>query len=361
MRAVIQSALVGFASDLCIVAVLSAVSTLFALLARRRPQRAVRFRSTLGARGSCIVALVLVTATVAGADYLADRARPLVEASHAEIRAIHLGRWMAQKRWDELLDEALYSIAPKGRWGPDHPAWSAARAALADAVRRKSVDAMRGETGTWVREVVNEHYSSLEPAESAQAVAFYESPGGQVFRDFRERVLAEASYGLPFVIETESHAAYTQEKETARERLLNLPDDQTQAVYDFNHSKVGELLLGIENNIVADVIGNIMRSDLDSILIQHGDEIARTVRSAVPGMPPPSNKAYLGTATMRPDRSLDLAIEYRDGYRLAGTYRLTYAPDDRQWRDIADQLVGIAPGETRFLYRDPAGRLSDAP
>jgi len=295
------------------------------------------------------------------ADYLGERAAPLVEASHAEIRAVYLGRWMARRRWDEILDEALYAIAPKGRWGPEHPAWPPARAALADALRQASVEKLRGETGTWIRQVVDEHYSSLEPAESAQAVAFYESPGGRVFRDFREQVLAEASYGLPFVIETESHAAVTQAMEAARERLLNLPDEQTQAVYDFNHSKVGDLLLGIENNIVADVAGNIMRSELEGILNEHGSEIARSVRAAVPDMPPPSDKAYLGTVTMRPDRSLELAIEYHEGYRWAGTYRLTYAPGDAHWQEVVDGLAGIGPSDTRFLYRDPAGRLSTAP
>ena len=307
------------------------------------------------------VALALLFATTVRADYLGERAAPLVEASHAEIRAVYLGRWMARRRWDEILDEALYAIAPKGRWGPEHPAWPPARAALADALRQASVEKLRGETGTWIRQVVDEHYSSLEPAESAQAVAFYESPGGRVFRDFREQVLAEASYGLPFVIETESHAAVTQAMEAARERLLNLPDEQTQAVYDFNHSKVGDLLLGIENNIVADVAGNIMRSELEGILNEHGSEIARSVRAAVPDMPPPSDKAYLGTVTMRPDRSLELAIEYHEGYRWAGTYRLTYAPGDAHWQEVVDGLAGIGPSDTRFLYRDPAGRLSTAP
>jgi hypothetical protein len=69
-----------------------------------------------------------------------------------------------------------------------------------------------------------------------------------VFRDFREKVLAETSYGLPYVVETEPRDALRREMEAAKDRLLNLPDEQTQVVYDFNHSEVGEFLLGIENN-----------------------------------------------------------------------------------------------------------------
>jgi hypothetical protein len=104
-----------------------------------------------------------------------------------------------------------------------------------------------------------------------------------------------------------------------------------------------------------------MRSAVQSIVEQHADELARTVRGAVPSMPPPSDRVYLGTVTMGADRTLELTIEYHTGYRAEGTYHLTYAADDRHWHDVVDQLAGIAPGETRFLYRDPRGRLSDTP
>ena len=312
------------------------------------------------ARGPVAIVVVLLAATAHG-DYLAERARPVVEAAHAEIRAVHLGRWMSRTRWNELLDETLYEIAPKGRWAPEHPAWTAARAALADALRKASVAELAGKTGEWVRSVVNERYSSLEPEDAAKAVAFYESPGGRVFRDYRERILAEKSFGLPFVIETTSHEALVREVETWKERLLNLPDEQTNVVYEFNNSKVGEFLMGLENNLVADVIGNIMRSELERMVTEQGAALARAVRAAVPRMPPPSDRVYLGTVTMRADRTLELAIEYHESHRLAGTYHLSYAPSAPEWQDVARGVPGIAPGERRFLYRDPRGRLSDAP
>src|SRR5690242_15593386 len=141
-------------------------------------------------RYAMLIVGVLVMAAPAHADYLGDRARPIVEASHAEIRAVHLGRYLTRARWDQLLDETLYSLAPKGRWGPQHPAWPAARTALAKALREASVASLGGRTGELIREVLSEHYSSLEPAEITRAAAFYESPAGRVFRDFREKVLA---------------------------------------------------------------------------------------------------------------------------------------------------------------------------
>jgi hypothetical protein len=313
-------------------------------------------------RAFVVIALLVSAVSAARADYLADKARPIVEASHAEIRAVHLGRYMARGRWEEILDETLYTLAPKGTWGPKHPAWPAARVALAKVLREASVEKLRGETGEWVRRVVNERYSSLEPDAIAAAAAFYESPGGKVFRAYRELVLADEAYGLPYVIETVSREELQRRREDARQKLLNLPDEQTSAVYEFNHSKTGELLLGIENNIIADVIGNIMRSDIASLLSDEGGvKIARAVRAAVPGMPAESAKVYLGNVTMRADRTLDVVIEYHDAHRLAGTYSLSYAPGALHWQDVANGVPGIAPGETRYLYRDPRGRLSDAP
>jgi len=307
------------------------------------------------------IALLAVVAT-AHADYLGDRARPIVEASHAEIRAVHLGRHMARGRWEELLDETLYSLAPKGKWGPDHPAWPTARAALAKALREASVKALQGETGALIRKVVDEHYSSLEPDEIARAAAYYESPAGRTFRDFREKVVAENAYGLPYVIETKSHETMRKELEEARQKLLNLPDEQTAQVYEFNQSKTGEFLMGVENNIVADVVGNIMRSDLGTFMRGNdADAIVRAVRAAEPNIPPQSPRVYLGTVTMRPDRTLDVVIEYHDGDRLAGTYPFSYAPNALHWQDVANGVPGIQPGEKRFLYRDPQGRLSDKP
>jgi hypothetical protein len=309
-----------------------------------------------------VIVLVASAVSVARADYLADKARPIVEASHAEIRAVHLGRYMARARWEEILDETLYTLAPKGTWSPQHPAWPAARAALAKAMREASVEKLRGATGEWIRRAVDERYSSLEPDAIAEAVAFYQSPGGKVFRAYRELVLADEAYGLPYVIETVSRAEMQRQREDARQKLLDLPDEQTSAVYEFNHSKTGEFLLGIENNVIADVIGNIMRSDIAALLYdESGVKIARAVRAAVPGMPAESAKVYLGTVTMRADRTLDVVIEYHDAHRLAGTYPLSYAPGALHWQDVASGVPGIRPGETRYLYRDPRGRLSDAP
>jgi hypothetical protein len=42
-------------------------------------------------------------------------------------------------------------------------------------------------------------------------------------------------------------------------------------------------------------------------------------------------------------------------------YVLTFAPNDLHWADIAAAAPGMAPGETRALYRDLSGHLGDHP
>jgi hypothetical protein len=312
--------------------------------------------------GGLLVTLLVLAALVtpARADLEAE-AGPVVAAASADTFATNLGRYMLQGRWNELLDEELYTIAPKGAWSEKHPAWRAARASLAMAIRRESLSRLDGDAGRMLHEVVIEHYSSFSADERARTIAFYESPGGRAWLDLRQEAVAEAAYGQPYAIETASRADYKRALMAAKKKVRHLPDDQTQAVYDFTNSHLGQQLVGMENNVISDVALNILSSDLEAILIAHGDAIARTVRAAVPAMPPPSTKAYLGTVTMRSNRTLELAIEYHDHYRLAGTYRLEYAPGSLHWAEVAAATPGIAPGESRFLYRDPGGHLSDTP
>jgi hypothetical protein len=286
--------------------------------------------------------------------------RAFVEASRAETLALLLGRLKSAQRWDVVLDETLYRLAPRGAWGPEHPAWQPARAALATALRKASAECAKGQAGEMLYHVVRDHAPS-DAAERAEAVAFYRSPGGQAFLDRRESALRERTYGLPFVVESESRDEVVRRSKVTEKTLLELPEAQTSAVYDFTNAPLGERLMKVENGVVADTAGNILRSELDSTVLDRLDALGREVRAAVPAMPPPSTKTYLGTVTMRPDRTLDVVVEQYSVLRKDGTYPLSYAPDALHWKDVAAGAPGIAPGQTRVLYVDPDGRLSDAP
>jgi hypothetical protein len=256
----------------------------------------------------------------------------------------------------------MYTVAPRGAWDASHPAWAAARKALAKAMQRASVARDERETSRSVHNVVLDHYlDALDDDERRRATAFFESPGGRVWLASRERFLEERGYGLPFRDETEPRATYQRRAAAAKKALLHLPVEQTNAVYEWNTSALGEKLLKSQNGIVGDILRNVLGSDVDAVAIESSAAIVAEVRTRVPGVPPPSDKTYLGTVTMQADRALDVVVEQYDLYRRAGTYEFHYAPDALHWKDVAAAVPDIAPGETRILYRDPKGRLGDRP
>lgn len=286
--------------------------------------------------------------------------RPFVEAARGERLAMLLGRYLSAKRWDELLDATLYLVAPRGAWGPEHPAWKPARAALAKDLVRRSAETLHGDAGEMLHDIVRDHAPS-EPAQRAAAIAFYESPGGKAWLDRREWVLREKTYGLPFLVETESREAVVRRSKAAEKTLLELPEAQTNAVFAFTQGELGQQLLDVQNTVVAEPAGNVLRSELEGLVLAQREAIVRAVRAAVPAVPPPSAKTYLGTVTMRPDRTLDVVVERSEPLRTLGSYPLSFAPDDVHWKDVAAGAPGLKPGETRPLYVDAQGRLGDAP
>lgn len=313
-----------------------------------------------------VATIVLAACGVAAAQpYESERdirLRPFGIASRAEALGLLVGRVRVEQRWNELLDEILYDVAPRGAWDPGHPAWKPARAVAAAVLRRESAVHYEKETNRSIKNVVADYYLDvLDEDGRREATAYFQSPGGQVWLESRQRFLEEHTYGLPFKDDTEPRAAYQRRAAAAKKALLHLPDQQTGAVYDFNQSEMGKKLLQCQNGLVADAAGNVMRSDLDTVALEHRATVAREVRAKVRGVPPPSEKTHLGTVTMRDDRALDVSVEQIRLFRREGTYDLHYAPDSLHWNDVAAGVPGMKPGETRHLYRDARGRLSDRP
>src|SRR5262249_35587620 len=86
------------------------------------------------------------------------RDRTLAAAGQADQVALLVGRLVVEKRWNELLDAMMFAIAPRGAWDASHPAWAAARKALAGAMQRASVVRYERETSRLVHDVVLDHY-----------------------------------------------------------------------------------------------------------------------------------------------------------------------------------------------------------
>lgn len=130
-----------------------------------------------------VLACIACAAGAAAVDdrYAADpKLRRFVDSMHGETAAVHLGRIVYRKRWEELLTEALYQVAPRGVWSPAHLAWPAARSALAEALRRQSVTWLAANRDE-IRLVVNEQsVRAYTEDERARVTEFFESPGGRI-------------------------------------------------------------------------------------------------------------------------------------------------------------------------------------
>jgi hypothetical protein len=307
-------------------------------------------------------AIVFAASPLRGGQPAASKAavRRFCDSIHGEIIAVDLGRMVYRKRWQALLADGLYLIAPRGAWNEASPTWAASQRAFEKTLIKKSAEWLAANREE-VRLIVYEQSGqALSEDELRLAAEFFESAGGRVWRDRRERLIRERVYGLPFIIERDPLAQIKAENLVLEKALLELPEDgDGKAVYDFFQSSVGEKVLHLENEIWAPILANVFGSELDAIVTRDAIELAKALRSEVPSIPPQSIKTYLGSVVMGADRSLE--IEHYQAARLIGTYKLKYNPDEAHWSDVAAAVPGINPGDKRFLYRDPLGGLSDQP
>lgn len=329
----------------------------------------MRARAASIARPAIVAAVVVgafaYAANAAAVDdrYAADpKLRRFVDGMHGETIAIELGRMVYRKRWEQVLTEGLYLIAPRGAWNERHPAWAPARQVLADALRRESVQWLAANRDR-VRLVINDRsMREMTDDERERIAAFFETTGGQVWRDSREAFARERAYGLPLVVESEPLAEYQRTKAEREKALLALPEaTDGKVVYDFMQSPLGDKLLRLQNGEWARGVVSIFTSELDAIVLEKRAALSAAVRAAVPGVPPSSDKAYLGTVTMAPDRTFTVVVEHYRYLDLAGKYTLVYKANDLHWSDIAAAAPAIKAGETRAIYRDASGHLSDRP
>jgi hypothetical protein len=284
------------------------------------------------------------------------------DSIHGEIIAVDLGRMVYRKRWQALPTDGLYLIAPRGAWNEASPVWAASRHAFEKTLIEKSARWLAANREEVRLIVYEQSRQALSEDELRLAAEFFESAGGRVWRDRRERLIRERVYGLPFIIETESLDQIKAENLVLEKALLELAEDgDGKVVYDFFQSPLGDKVLHLENEIWAPILANVFGSELDAIVTRDAPELAKALRAEVPSIPAQSSKTYLGSVVMGADRSLEIMIEHYQATRLIGTYKLKYRPDEAHWSDVAAAVPDMNPGDRRFLYRDPSGRLSDQP
>jgi hypothetical protein len=144
--------------------------------------------------------------------------------------------------------------------------------------------------------------------------------------------------------------------------IRSLPEEREgKVVYDFLQSPLGAKLLELQNEAWGRIVANVFTGEIDAWTLANKAALAKAVRAAAPGTPPPSDKTYLGKVTMDGGRGFTVTVEHYATLRPVGSYVLNFSPNDLHWTDIAAAVPGMEPGQTRVLYRDASGHLGDRP
>jgi len=308
------------------------------------------------------IALASVLARDAGAtQHHAPSIARLATVSRAGDLALSRGRITAQDHLDRAVAMTVDAVSPPGTWAGHDDGLARARRELA----RLFTAATTGDEHArpaWLSYVVRHSLEmNLDEAERLQAITFYESPGGSAWLAKRLTESAHRAFQQPFGPDGEAEAPLAAAATAAAQAFERLPADEREAVRAFTESPAGDRLRCAEDYLrleVSDGFG----SDLELVAARQQTEFVATVRGHLgDALPRSTDKIWLGTVTMESDRTLAATIEHRDAARVAGRYEVRYAPDTRHHADLLAAVPTIAPGETRQLFRDPHGRMSDRP
>ncbi len=298
------------------------------------------------------------------AQYAADpELRRFVESMGGEAYVTDIGRISYRKTWEETLADGLYLMAPRGKWNSAHPAWARAHQALADTLRRELVATFATHQQNNRRLINQECMYALTADERREAAQFFESPGGRAFIAARTLSAHRDAYGLPPGIESESLEQIKAATDKSFAALDALPEDHGagKAIKVFLDSPVWKKVLRLQLYNLADIVRYDLNLDTQELLLKHTAALAGAVRKAAPGVPPPSDKTYLGSVEMAPDRGFTVTVEHFIGLNRVGRYTLKYGTAELHWNDIAAMVPGILPGESRFIFFDTQGRVGDQP
>jgi len=277
----------------------------------------------------------------------------------------------ADPKSDQALDEILYRVRPPALWGPKHPAWQPAKDALRPLVA--------AETHQWVQAYWQESALKTHIRELAYSYrvvdmpavrAFAESAGGAAW--FARRVAeARAKSGEAFFsLDPASPAALEKLAADARKRFDSLPAAEKQRVAAFVDGRIcdacGVGLDQVLERYIAEQsrwIADVLLTHLGGIEYRVSDRwVAQLDAKLANQLPVDSKKQILGTLEMRADATLvfRFTFHWKDSAN-GGALALEFPRSAAPYAEVLALAPGIAPGQSRVLYRDKDGEIGDKP
>jgi hypothetical protein len=277
----------------------------------------------------------------------------------------------ANPKAEQSLDDHLYRLRGPVLWDPKHAAWGPARKLFKERVA--------AESNQWVQEYwreaalkihVRELASSYRPADLAIVREFAESPGGQAY--FARR-LAEArvkSGEAFFSLDPANPAVLDKVAADARRRFDALPATEKQRVAAFLEGRpcdaCGRSHVSVLESYISEQsrwIGEVLVTHLGSIPYATSDTWIADIGAKLGAeLPVDSKKQLLGTLEMRGDATLVFRFTFywKDAIN-GGSLALEFPKTGPQYAEVLALAPGLAAGQSRVLYRDLDGVVSDRP
>ena len=277
----------------------------------------------------------------------------------------------ADPKPEQRFDLMLFDLRPPALWNAKHPAWLPARNALRDLVAVES--------NQWVAQYWRESALKIHVREVAYAYRlpdivtireFAQSPGGRAW--FARRLADARVKGGEAMFSLDPASAATLDKLAleARRRFDALPADEKQRVTAFIDSATCNQC----NQSIATILESIIAHQSDwiaEVLALHLGDIHNKTRDAWRAeldarfsaqLPVDSKKQLLGTLEMRNDAALVFRFTfYWNNAADSGRLALEIPKSHPHYAEGLALAPGLGPGQSRVLYHDKDGVVSDRP
>jgi len=286
------------------------------------------------------------------------------------IVATAQGKLMADAHFRENVEYFLYRVRPPEQWGPKHPAWAPARGALMTAARPETLRQMKDYWRDLQPVLAREMQSSFQPGELAAFTEFANSAAGAAYLDRRLAEIRAKNADAFYDLEPEAPADLAKHLSDSRKRFDALPASEKKRVEDFLHGPKCAQCYRPAGQVMDDFIAHesdwlreVFTNQFESTDYHAVDTWVEAINSQLKDtLPVNSKKQVLGTLEMRKDSSLGFTFHfYWHDKADGGALTLEFPAAHAAYREVAALAPGLAPGQSRVLYRDTAGVISDQP
>jgi hypothetical protein len=286
------------------------------------------------------------------------------------VLAMAQARLPKDDRFQRNVDAVLFRIRPPALWNEKHAAWTPARAELLEAARVGTSNEMHAYWKDYHAVTSREIGSALQPGEIAALDEAIALPAGKALYERRLAELRAANGDGLFEMDPLPNADRKREAAEAKKRWEAIPAAERAkaqvllaatpcAPCGRTVSEALERFLAGQSQWLTEVLGNMFGST-DYHLVEAWISAVNTKLAA--SLPVESKKQVLGTLEMRKDASLAFKFNYYAKDRAdGGLHVIEFARGSPYYVEVSALAPGMAAGQSRTLYRDVEGVVSDKP